>query len=372
MSPADRDGLAPAFLLWGYPERRDNTLSMLGRGRDLFEQTSQTLGTEHYAVVSLVYGAPYGATRVYARVTGARATRTSTPLVAAYDATRNQWLRRELPPLAVTFTPAERLTVRLGYSEPLSGRTAARTIRADVPAGIYLIRITGAAGTGTLAATSKGEAEQTVGELGPDGDFAPYRNDAAVYLLHAHSGGSLAVSQFADDSAPGFGAVEVIPIGAAVADSEKPADHQFHSVAPSSWVTPMNTSVSTTTEGGTLVVRGDATQFGYQVLGPRTSGTAGSRVGARVSLTQTSGYACVGALNGTEQRWLVAPTLAQPEYWFDIDGTGAFRMVVTNCNVAARGNVASAFRVESASIAIDGPELYVDRLMRAAGFGVTR
>ena len=111
---------------------------------------------------------------------------------------------------------------------------------------------------------------------------------------------------------------------------------------------------------------GDQSQFGYQVMGPRFAVGPLARVNLTMAVKQERGAVCVGVLNGTEQRWIVSPVRADTRYEFKLDATGAFRVVLANCN-AAPGQASTRASLEAASFAsaVNPPSLYSDRLLKA-------
>lgn len=378
MPAAVREPFAPEFLVWGYPENRDSTIATLGRGEDLLEQFASRFPHATYSTVALVAGIPYGVTRIYARVT--RGHEETLPAVRVYDVLNRQWRTRLSTPLTATFAAREPAVFHVGYAGDTAPAPATSTVAAELDPGIYFVRISLSAGAGTgprmIAVTSEAQLTQQISELGPQGGFAAYlARDTSVDVLHTHSGGPLLVSQFDDGAGASIGAIELRAVEPLLTDDEAPPRRTFAAVAPGTWQPASGTGVKLLADDHERVdVVGDASQYGYQLLGPKTSATPGSQVTARVRLAQQDGRVCVGVLNATEQLWLVAPTQLLPEYVFTSDETGGFRLTVANCNAQPSGNQASRFRIEQASVAIVSADLYVDRLIDAGQLyrGVTR
>lgn len=371
MLPDDlRAEFAPDYIMWGYVETRDSVESVL-RGQHLsIRMIDRWFPQERYVLTSLIYGAPYGVTRVYARMIREHGTMPpALPSVSVFDVVRGEWRQRMSDPLPVTFAEQEPLAFRIGYKnlEPSKG-TATRTLGADVPAGVYLVRVTVRPGTGSenglIAVTSKGQSAQTISELGPEGDFAPYfPADSTVDLLHAHRGGTLSVSQFDSGSGSGLVSAElrsVVPL----VDTPRQRRYEPPIRLPvASWAPYDPATIRVTADQETLLVEGNATQDGYQVKTPPIGARPGGTVAIRVTLRQETGRVCVGVLNRSEAKWLVQPLETKPDYEFTIDQSGGFRVVLGNCNPGASGNPPSRFRIEEASWYQTG--LYVDRLMQA-------
>src|SRR5262249_44691415 len=110
-----RGDLAPDYLLWGYPERRDSTVSVL-QGRDnLFGRITTLLPNQRYRNVAIVSAPPYGSARIYGRIAASAEGVDELPAVSIYDPVRHQWLRR-VQPVVADFAPAVPVEFRVGYS----------------------------------------------------------------------------------------------------------------------------------------------------------------------------------------------------------------------------------------------------------------
>src|SRR5262249_32502847 len=108
--PADRSALAPEYLIWGYPETRDNTLIVLAGGDSLFNRLTDLVPGNRYRLTSIVRGAPYGATRIYQRTTNPSP---SPPLVSVYDSERREWLGKIDRPLTASFAAVPPVTLQI-------------------------------------------------------------------------------------------------------------------------------------------------------------------------------------------------------------------------------------------------------------------
>jgi hypothetical protein len=198
-----KPALLPEFLIWGYPEVRDNAIGVLRGENSLLNQVADVLPGATYRLASLVAAAPYGVSRVYARTT-ALPPHDTLPQVHVYDAAHRYWRTQISQPLPAVFAPTPPVRIRLGYTGDTPAAAATSTMSAELPAGTYLLKVGIRPGAGNsrrrlLAATSRAELDQTIGELGPRGDFAGYFLDqTTVWLLGEHDGGPLFVSQFDD------------------------------------------------------------------------------------------------------------------------------------------------------------------------------
>jgi hypothetical protein len=118
---------------------------------------------------------------------------------------------------------------------------------------------------------------------------------------------------------------------------------------------------------GTVGITGNTVQYGYQAYGPKIPVEPGVRVQLRVPVTLTAGSACLGVLDGTGMRWLVAPDRLAPEYEFVVNDSTSVMPVLANCSSSPVGIVPIQATIGDGSYALwsDQEELYVDQLMRA-------
>lgn len=340
MSVADRAPLLPDYIIWGYPESRDNMMSVTRGSESLWARTSILIGAAPTRVVSLIGGAPYGVTRTYARRVGPLDPTRLVPEVSVYDPGRRQWLSRVAPSAGAVFTPIPPVTLNIGYEASPPASVPTRTVAADLPAGRYLLRVDVTTGPEPmtrrlLAAVSANMLRQTMGEAGPDGDFASYLvDDTHVFMLAIHPGGPLYVSQFDAGATAGIGGVTAFPIVGLLDPAEQPKQ-AIGLPALTLWA-PV-TGVTAQVEGDTIRVAGDDTLSGYQIISPLIRARSHNRITVRIPLKVEAGKVCMGVLNGSGSRWLVAPDVARGELQFPVDDTQGFRLVAANCNPAAGG-----------------------------------
>lgn len=368
IAPEVRRELLPDYLIWGHAEARDSVVVVMRGGESLYNQVADLLDPARYRLVSMVAGAPYGVTRVYARVDPARPEREDLPAVSAHDPERGIWLERTGPALDVAFVPVPPAVFRMGYGGDAAPRAADRTVAADLPAGRYLLRVTIRPGDGherrrLLAATSGAQFEQAIGETGPLGDFGPYlSNQGVVFLLSLHDGGPLYVSQI--DTAPGAAIerVEAYPVFGALDPDEAPPSAADVRALPPVWGPVATQRISKMAEDR-LLVEGDADLNAYQVASPPVEVQPGDRVRVELDLRVEQGVVCTGVLNGPQARWLVPADRLRRELAFTADRTGRFILVVANCGPA--GSPPSRFTLGPGRYRVDSAALYTDRLMRA-------
>jgi hypothetical protein len=370
----DLQRIAPDYVLWGYPENRDNTLQLLqamtGAGAAMFfSRVAQGFPGVNYHLTALVIAPPYGVTRLYARAAGSDEHSAEPPLVSSYDPIRGTWERRIEGPLDRNFTAVAPVTFAVGYASAAAAVRADRSVVAEVPAGRILLRarVIGSkdASRRALAVTPSPAWREVITELGSIVDFAPYaEHERNVYLLYEHSGGPLYVSQFDDGRGASIESVDVYMVRPRGDDDPRARPELVDMPPLPSWLPLTSAGVQARIEeSGTLVVDGDATLQGYQIKSPAVAVGAGSTVTARTAFAGKQGKVCVGALNATEAKWLASAGDPGRDFSFTVDETGAFRLAFYNCNTGETGNLRSRFSVSSPRYFVESATLYVDRLM---------
>lgn len=368
---AERQALAPDFMVWGYPEQRDTTLRVLRGGDALLSQAVALMPGVAYHLDSMVVGAPYGVTRIYGRRNADSPRPDALPNVSVYDAEHRQWLSGIDGPLAVRFTSIAPVEFRIGFENEPPPATATRSVASDLPAGRYLLRVSVTPGAGPTtrrlaAAVPPKLLRQTMGERGPEGDFSSYFPDeTTVMLVSVHDGGPLYVSQFDDGAGADIRAVEVFPISGLSAPENVPA---FAPLPPlSAWV-PVPGVRASAAPGGGLAIEGDATRYGYQIMSPAVAAEPNAFVRMRLDVTVEQGRLCSGVLNGTGLQWIVSPDQLRPAGTFRMDDTSSFRVVAANCNTQDTAILPTRFTLRSGSYFAESLSLYTDRLMGSAVF----
>jgi len=367
----DRD-VAPSYLIWGYPNNRNNTLAAIqppqGTPVDIFNRIDRELPSAHYRLIGLVSGAPYGVTRVYSR--GVRSSDGSFPMptVNHFDVETQQWLERLEGPIPTHFTATEPATFALGAG-PRDPVRATRTVKSDLPAGRFLVRVRLGRSSGSIrptivGVTSSPSFSEVIGELGPSVDFAPYGSaDDVAYLLHKHRGGAMYVSQFDEGHGAEILGVDVYGI-ADVLRNEQVAPPMFRPMpAAAEWLPLTPRSARAVLTDGGVAVDGDGSWQGYQFQSPPVFAEPGSTVTVRLEFQREQGAVCVGALGKSETVWLGSNADPTRDFSFVMNGTKSFSLVLHNCNASKEGNPASRFRLGAVRYAIKEPGLYVDRLI---------
>ena len=365
LPPGQRAALIPEFLIWGYPEVRDNALINLRGGDSLLNQVAEVLPGAAYRVVSIVSGPPYGVSRVYARTTSP-ARHEAMPQIHSYDAARRRWRTRIGGALPVAFVAAPSMPIRADYSAAPPAAQPANTVTAELPPGAYILRVRIRPGAGTskrrmLAAVSADAIEQTFGELGPRGDFAGYFLDQSPVILHIeHTGGQLVVSQFDDGAGAAIVDVDTYPVMAEPGGA--PALRIPARTFAAGWTAVDGVSISH--QGERLIVAGNDSSAGYQVLAPPVPASRNDGVSIELDLSVEAGKVCTGVLNGNQAVWIVPPESLQRRLSFRMDASGKFFAVVANCHNAPAP--ASRFSVDGARYTVQPATLYADRLMHEA------
>lgn len=363
-----RPSLAPDYLLWGYPEERDNTLIVFRGGDSLLSRFANLTAGARYRLASIVVAAPYGVTRVYARTKGEAGIQPPLPDVSMFDSDTQRWLSRLGPVMAVAFAPAPPAEFAIGYEREVPIARADRTVTANLPAGRYLLRISLTPGSGggrrrLLAATSPAERRQQIGELGPAGDFSSYfAGDRQVLLTAVHGGGPLEVSQIDAGEGAAIASVEVFPVLPLLDPIETPGIHELP--PPATWKATAGVKASVLPADG-VAIEGDASQLGYQVISPRLAANPRDRVTLHLDMQVLAGRACLGVLNGDLATWLVSPDRPRSDVTFRLDGSRGFHVVAANCNSSESGNTPTRLTIAGGRFTVEASELYTDRFMNA-------
>jgi hypothetical protein len=357
LPPEARVKLAPQFILWGYPENFANALAALDGQPQPFARVDEYFPDQRYQLVSMVAANPYGVTRVYQQGSSDVAD-DRLPLVSVYDAGQSQWSHalEELHDATFVSAPPQRVDLVYGGRH---ARTATQTLRADLPAGVYLLRVrfgqTPRPSSGVMVVSSSRDVQEAVSELGPASDFSPYgRNDTETFLVHRHIGGALSVSQL-DDASP--------PISEVSAFSVPRVSNLSPSATSSRPVPgwrPVGGARSVDGDNGPIV-EGDETQYGYQMISDLIAVRPRTMVTLHAELAVERGRVCVGVLDRAQQRWIVTANQAQSDYRFDTGSSDGFYVLVANCNAAAHGNDRSRFKMTSSHYAVPDTSPYSDR-----------
>lgn len=368
ISPADRTSLAPDYLIWSYPEVRDEALAALAGAPSRVAAMEQLLPEGHFHVVSLVDGKPYGVTRIYARSVRPGDADSPAPAVAMYDDVHRQWLTRMGPALPIEFRAEAPLTLHIGDEAAPGAQKATATVVADAPPGRYWLKITIRSGPGRaarlIAVTPWTMTRQPTSEmhLRPAGDFSGYlQADRQVFALIAHPGGALFVSQFDSSS---DARIEGVTIGRVVDVPEARPVPGTPLPDFTSWI-PMP-GVKMILASGRLRVEGDASSSSYQLYSPMIPAAPGELVEVDVPSTLDRGSVCVGVLNGAG-RWLVVADEWREQIDFRGDASRGFRVAFANCQFSGEPQP-SRFSLAPGTYTRWGTALYADQLV-AHGLG---
>jgi hypothetical protein len=365
IAPARRPEMFPDYLIWGYPEVRDNALRILRGGDSLLNEVAAVLSGARYRVAAIVSAPPYGVSRVYARTT-APARHDAIPQVHSYDAVSRNWRTRLGNQMPVTFNPVPAAAIRADYTEDAPAARANHTLTSTLPPGSYLLRAGIRPGAGEsnrrmMAALPADALDQTFGEIGPRGDFAGYFADqSSVVLFVEHNGGPLFVSQFDDGAGAAIGDVEAYPVATAAgaAPLQRSPSREF----TSEWTAVAGVRIQR--DSARMLVEGNDSLAGYQVVGPAVAAGRDAAVTVDLELTVDAGKVCTGVLNGNQSKWIVPPDRLQPRLSFTMDQSERFFAVIANCSGSP--GPASRFSLDRGRYTVEPRTLYTDRLMNEA------
>jgi hypothetical protein len=370
-----RASLAPDYIVWGYPENRDSTLGLLRGGSNAMASLSILFPGQRFRLVALITATPYGVTRVYARMPQGMEFRSEgLPDVSMYDVTAGKWRQRVGEASQPTFRPVAPAVFRIGYDDQPLPRKADETMVAQLPAADYLLRVTFSASTGggMIAASSAASVMERISELGPGLDFAPLQvGDREGFLTHRHAGGLLYLSLLRFDersriSSISAYAIQGMAVAAAASDVLKPLP------ALTSWISDKSGGVVVAPTNNGVHVKGNASQFGYQIVSPPITVASGRQVSMKLDYRVQNGNVCTGVLNERQTEWLVAATRATTEFSFQSRRNNRIHIVFANCNPSPHGNDASEFEVFAGSYSDSARALYTDRLMNAGDHQLVR
>jgi hypothetical protein len=380
LEPDRRPRLSPDYLVWGHVENGINTgavLSASGTARLSADDKARLVGpfrlaeafpAARYTLMSLTAGSPYGVTRVYAWTNGAP--NLDRPWVNVYDAVNRRWNRGLGPPQKLATVKAPSATVTIGSAPE---RMAVQTLQGELAPGTYLLRIALAPGlpadqAAIFVASATPALRVNIMEPTAGTDVSPwFAGEASAYLVYEHPGGLVYVSQFGT-STEAMTSVEASPVVAlpnyAGVRRETPPEHaiparQWSASFPEIAVTPGAAASQ-------VVVTGNSTLYGYQAYGPRIAVTPWQRMRLRVPITVTAGRGCLGVLDETELRWLLAPDRLLPEYEFLVNDSHTVKPVLADCSGSPSAVTPLRATISDGAYALwsERDELYVDQLMR--------
>lgn len=378
LAPERRPRLSPDYLVWGHVENGINTTAVLAAtGAPVVAETeaarlvgpmrlAEAFPDSRYTLLSMTVGPPYGVTRVYGWSPGAPAL--AWPLVNAYDPKERQWNRALGAPRALTMMRSAAATLKAGATP---ARRAIQTLQGDLEAGRYLLRIRleatlPAAAATIFIASATPEIQVNVSEPTSNVDVSPrFAGESAAVLVYEHPGGPLYVSQFGTTAAAMLDveASAILPLSNyAEARREIPLEH---SLPASQWIASFP-EIVLTPSSATVSVVGNTTLYGYQAYGPRIPVEPGQRMRLRVPITVTSGRGCLGVLDETELRWLLAPDRLLPEYEFPINDSRTVKPVLADCSGSPAAVTQLRATIGDGSYAVwsTRDQLYVDQLMQ--------
>lgn len=379
LSPERRRRLSPDYLLWGDQDSASSNdaliaLSGVDRLRPVTGHNAvgpwrmgQLFPDTRYRLVSITAGPPYGVTRVYAWDRGVVST--PRPIVAVFDPTRRQWNTGVGAPQAVAVTPAASLVMRTAAGD----KPAVQTLQGSLAPGLYLLKVQLSpqlTSDDALAVLASGttDVRGSITQPSSGQDVSPwFAGEPDVHLIYQHAGGALFISQFGTNT-PALLGVEASPI-VALADY-RPLRKEVPPEMPlsaSQWTPSFpEISVNAIANGQGVAVVGNTTLYGYQAYGPRIAVQPGQQMRLSVPVTVSEGRGCLGVLDGTELRWLLAPDRLLPEYEFQINDSRTVKPVLADCSGSPGAVTRLRATIGNGSYALwsNREELYVDQLVR--------
>ena len=378
--PDRRAHLAPDYLVWGHVENGMNAATVIGasglspdRALDVAALVGpwrlfNVFPDPRYTLVSMTAGTPYGVTRVYAWKDGAPAL--DRPMVSVYDPKQHQWVSAVGAAANVATSPSDAGSIRLPAG---SVHTAVQTLRGELPAGLYLLKVRLAAGlpsalAAVVSASPSRVVETDVTQASSGVDVSPWFVDQTeVFLIYEHAGGPFYVSQYGT-AVPALQGVEASAVKALTnyrgRRREVPPEH---AIPVTGWMGSFpEIAFTADAAAGLASVGGNSVLYGYQAYGPKLPVQPGQRMRLRIPVTVTAGRGCLGVLDETLLRWLLAPDRLLPEYEFPVDNNHTVMPVLADCSGSPTTVTPLKATIGNGTYAVwsDRDELYVDRLMR--------
>lgn len=306
-TPEARTLLAPEFLIINDLLKSVVLDRVSGAGTG--GHVSATLGSFHehfpgqrYVLAGLVDAPPYGTTLVFKRTD--QAAPIDPPMIAAANGAGPQWGRRLGPPIPVVFESDSPVEFDVTFGSRAEGR-ATRTRSAYLPPGVYLATIglenAGEHDVGLIVGTSAPRFKEEVIDVAfnmAQTIYFGYSKEA--HLLVRHPGGRLYISQLDSGEDADFHVASLRRL-----DMLEPSETPVSVPPISEWTVTATGGVATAEPEG-ISVKGDDTQFGYQLMSGPIPVQPGNRYILRAALEVMSGSIAVGILDETGQ-WLVAP-----------------------------------------------------------------
>lgn len=112
---------------------------------------------------------------------------------------------------------------------------------------------------------------------------------------------------------------------------------------------PAAASIHAVQDGDAMAVRGDASQFGYQIRSEPIAVPLHADVTLRMRVRVERGRVCTGVLDEAGQGWVLAPTSFRQEYHFESGANGRVAIVIANCNRRVTENERSIFHLFGAT-----------------------
>jgi hypothetical protein len=376
---ADKKALAPDYIIWGYVENRDSSLSVFKSNNNIFQLLSNLFPEYRFELVSMVLGDPYGVTRIFQRKLISEPFSDNLPNVSIYNSSNHQWSNGIGTLKKISLKISTPVKFNVGYTQDSLASTANNTISFLLEQGDYLLKVAMNKGGNILkhnkmlCVTSVPEVKKVFSELGlysddrTLSDCTPYvYSDKDTYLIHRHLGGEVYVSQF--DSSPDSRILKVDVYPIQYLKNYRQDIKELTNSLPdfSQWQPDKTSGVKVKSiEESCLLIIGNDSQFGYQISSPPIAIHPNREVTLRLPVTVLQGKVGVGVLDQSGGKWIVPPTKTDREIVFKSLKNSSFTVVIANSYENAKGNVYSRFIVSPGSYFDRKDELYTDMLVNA-------
>lgn len=280
---------------------------------------------QRYYLAGLVDAPPYGTTLVFERTD--QDGLGGLPLVAAAKGAGPQWGRRLGPAIPIEFRDEAPSRFEVAFGTRAEGR-ARRSQSAELPPGTYLVTVqlenVAEEDVGLIVGTDTPEFNGTAGDTAFEMAQAIYFDySEQAHLLVRHSGGRLYVSQFDASADADFQIASLRRL-----EISEQLGRSVPLPFPSGWTVAATGGELSRQQQG-ILVEGDNTQYGYQLVSQPVAVQPESRYVLLTDLTVISGRVAVGVLDETGQ-WLVPPNNARGSIDFSSNGNRSVTIVIAN------------------------------------------
>lgn len=374
-SPEGRSRIAPDYVLFSYPERRDFTRLALAPETDqeylAVRRFSWDFPGYRYQLTRIVDAPPYGPSFLYRRLPADAAPGEEPPTVLVRRTGEANWSSGLGAPIAVDVSVSEPVGLRISYGRDVLDAELSEIVQMELDAGRYLVELrfgipaADREEVGVAVATS-GDAIDTVGsEMGlgiVSGLVLP--GDDRTYLVVDHTGGALRVAMIGAQRGLRVAGVRPILWAAPTPLNPLTGGVRLPLPVPREWneyVTTDGGHVTPTSDGG-VVVLGSQSPWGYQLVTPPLNVPTDSDLVLSLPLNVESGRVAVGVLDAQGQ-WLLPPGATDAPLSIRTGRNHQISIVVAN-DLRPGADSRSRFTMAPGGLYFVGPSVsvYVDLL----------